>query len=52
MATIVTVKPKGGVFAGADLKVTLVKSGEVWKIDKISGARSPRSRALTDLRAG
>ena len=36
-STIVTVKPEGGVFAGQTLKVTIVKSGEVWKIDKISG---------------
>ena len=36
-STIVTVKPEGGVFAGQTLKVTIVMSGEVWKIDKISG---------------
>jgi hypothetical protein len=35
-STIVTVKPQGGVFRGQTLKVTLVKSGGVWKIAKIT----------------
>ena len=35
-ATIVTVKPQGGVFAGQTLKVTVVKSANGWKIDKIT----------------
>ena len=35
-AMIVTVKPQGGVFAGQTLKVTVVKSANGWKIDKIT----------------
>ncbi len=33
---IVTVKPQGGVFDGETLKVTVVKSGQAWQIDKIT----------------
>lgn len=35
-AAIVTVKPQGGVFGGQTLKVTLVKAGGEWRIDKIT----------------
>jgi hypothetical protein len=35
-ATVVTVKPQGGVFKGQTLKVTVVKSGGGWRIDKIT----------------
>jgi hypothetical protein len=35
-ATVVTVRPQGGVFAGQTLKVTVVKSANGWKIDKIT----------------
>jgi hypothetical protein len=36
-STVVTVKPEGGVFGGQTLQVTVVKAGDTWKIDKISG---------------
>lgn len=35
-AATVEVRPKGGVFAGEKLKITLVKSNQGWKIDRIS----------------
>jgi predicted small lipoprotein YifL len=35
-STIVTVKPQGGVFDAQTLKVTLVKMGGEWRIDKIT----------------
>jgi hypothetical protein len=35
-ATIVTVKPQGGVSGGQTLKVTVVKSGGGWRIAKIT----------------
>lgn len=36
-AVVVTAKPQGGVFAGQTLKVTVVRSGNAWRIDRISG---------------
>ncbi|GIK77234.1 MAG: hypothetical protein BroJett022_09240 [Actinomycetes bacterium] len=36
-ATVVTVEPRGGVFGGQTLRVTVVEAGGAWKIDEISG---------------
>ncbi len=35
-STIVTVKPRGGVFGGQTLKVTVLKFPRGWKIDRIT----------------
>ncbi|MFN8114443.1 MAG: hypothetical protein U0R51_14735 [Solirubrobacterales bacterium] len=35
-SAIVTVKPQGGVFDAQTLKVTVVKNGQAWQIDKIT----------------